>query len=116
MRDVLRILIQLEADLLVPLGVLPAALDRFRAPFLTIEDELAVRILLAYVPLVREVPLSERTQGEREQGTAGRVYTHRFQDDDDEGADVATAGHWSSVWACRALAGGLGRRGRRECG
>ena len=53
LQDVIGVLIQREADLLVPLWMLPAALDRLGAAFLAIDSDHAVGVLLPYVPLIR---------------------------------------------------------------
>ena len=108
MRQLVKVFVEFEAELLVPLGVLATALDGFGAPGLAVEDDLAVWVLLAYVSFIREVPLRcggpSRVSANRA-GQGARDYTHRFQDDGDERADVAAVGHLRG-------AGGVRRRGQ----
>ena len=52
MWELVDVLKELKADLLVPLRVLTTTLDRLGAPFLTIEDDLTVGVLFSYVPFV----------------------------------------------------------------
>lgn len=57
MWELVDVLKELKADFLIPLGVLPATLNGLSTPLFSIEDNLTVRILLAYVTLVWQVPL-----------------------------------------------------------